>query len=47
MQYWRRPVFQRGLKFLLDKGLVILEVVTNAHVQVEALMSMFTFLTHY
>ena len=42
-----KACFQRGLQFLLDKGLVISEVVTDAHVQVEALMSMFTFLIHY
>lgn len=42
-----KACFQRGLQFLLDKDLVISEVVTDAHVQVEALMSMFTFLINY
>lgn len=36
------------MQFLLGKGLTISEVVTNAHVQVEALMSkMIHFMFHY
>jgi hypothetical protein len=34
-----KACFQKGLQYLLGKGLNIVEIVTDAHVQVEALMS--------
>lgn len=34
-----KACFQKGLQFLFEKGLHVVEVVTDAHVQVEALMS--------
>lgn len=43
-----KACFQKGMQFLLGKGLTISEVVTDAHVQVEALMSkMIHFMFHY
>lgn len=43
-----KACFQKGMQFLLAKGLTISEVVTDAHVQVEALMSkMIHFMFHY
>lgn len=43
-----KACFQKGMQFLLGKGLRISEVVTDAHVQVEALMSkMIHFMFHY
>ena len=38
-----KACFQKGLQYLLGKGLNIVEIVTDAHVQVEALMSKFSF----
>lgn len=34
-----KACFQKGLQFLFEKGIHVVEVVTDAHVQIEALMS--------
>ena len=34
-----KALFIKGLKYLLDKGLQIVEIITDAHVQVAAYMS--------
>lgn len=37
-----KACFKKGLQFLLEKGVQVVEVVTDAHVQIEALMSKHT-----
>lgn len=37
-----KACFQKGLQFLLRHNMKIVEIVTDAHVQIEALMSKFT-----
>ena len=34
-----KACLKKGLQFLLEKGVQVVEVVTDAHVQIEALMS--------
>lgn len=34
-----KACFQKGLQFLLQSGIHVVEVVTDAHVQIESLMS--------